>query len=153
MGHVIKEDDELLLTNDLFICVYNHNQVGLFKKIEWNTKRDKERSNWYPEFSAGNVYYGVDNNFIGAQTTHCGCVPINDWCDIGTEVIIGDLKFIVNCIMDSSMSFNEFRQLLLDCGYIGEFKEGLATIEDIHNVLTIAYYQTNINQFESDRSL
>ena len=148
MYNSINQGDELVLTKkekkdvrNMFICVYNDRHVGLFRKINWSTRKIY-RMYWDAEYDAGSIYFGVDSNYIGMKKTHEGSSVRNYWLPIGTKEVLDGKSYVSNCTMQNGMSFDDMRLIMYKNGQIGPYEIGEATSIEMVEVLKYAltYY-------------
>ncbi len=123
---------------NIFICVYNDQSVGLFKKIEWRTKIWKN-SNVGPEYNAGNIYVGIDSNYIGMKETHWHCFVKSVWQPAGIQIVVSGKRYVSNCHMSNGMSFDDMRLVMYTEGLLDPYERGYASDEEILEVLSYAY--------------
>ncbi len=130
--------------SDIFICVYNDKHIGLFKKINWYTRKYDS-----VEYAAGSIYVGIDSDYIGMKGMHPYYTYENRWQPVGKKVIVCDKCYISNCIMQNSMSFDDMRLIMYSDGQIKPYEIGKASSKEMIDVLKYAfsYYQLDqINQ-------
>lgn len=124
---------------NIFICVYNGNHVGLFKKINWSIE------NFYYSscYDAGCVYVGIDSNYIGIKKTHSYDTSVSCWEPIGTKLVLRHNTYVSNCVMQDSMSFDDMRLIMYKEGKIKPYEIGKADPDEMLEVLKYAfsYYQ------------
>lgn len=127
--------------SDIFICVYNKNCVGLFRKINWN-------SDYYYKYiskcyEAGSIYVGVDSDYIGMKKTHSDSIEVNYWEEIGARVDLKSGTYIANCSMKNGMSFDDMRLIMYKNNKIGPYTLGESSPQEMLDVLKFAmsYYQ------------
>ena len=75
---------------------------------------------------------------IGIFTSTAGDNTINQWRSSGYLTFWYGKKYYVNCDMYDAISFDEMRQIMYTCGEIPGFEYGIATDEEIQEVLKYA---------------
>lgn len=126
--------------SDVFVCVYNENCVGLFKKINWNSKMVVGSP---PAYDAGSIYVGVESDYIGMKKTHSDIICVSRWEPAGTKVVVDGKSYLANCNMKNGMSFDDMRLNMYGDGQIGSYEIGKASSQEMLDVLSYAtrYYQ------------
>lgn len=137
-----KINQDLEETKDVrgtFICVYDENQVGLFKRINYSTRGSSS------SYDAYNIYEGIDSDYIGIEQLHDGSIDYHLWNGIGTRVVVRDDKYVANCNMYKSIHFEDMRLIMYQDQKIGPYERGRATSKEILDTLCYAkdYYQMN----------
>lgn len=134
------KEDEMVDVRNTFVCVYNGNHVGLFKKTNYSTKNGDPRY-----YRAGSVYEGINSNYIGLKETCDFGVTCNRWRQIGERVIMNGIEYEANCKMNDGMSFDDMRLIMYKDGKIGSYTLGKASSEDMIDVLSYASEYYNLN--------
>lgn len=131
--------------SSIFVCVYNGQRVGLFKKINWSTPMHQWTKYHSPEYDAGSIYVGIDSNYIGMKSTHKHSFSENHWQEVGTKVVLDGKSYVANCNMQNGMSFDDMRLIMYSEGQIGSYEIGKAASQEMLDVLKYAsrYYQLN----------
>ena len=92
----IIDNDDTYDATELFICKFDTNKIGLFKKIGY-TDRD------YLNYDTYTIYDGVDSNFRGILKNGKSKY-------IGFGIYLGHYgSFTANCCIDEVMSYNKVR--------------------------------------------
>lgn len=137
----ISDSKKAIRVNDLYICAYNENKVGLFTKktlSEYEVKFLK-KVYWNESIYRGYDVYSmqsIDN--IGIFTSTAASNTINQWRNSGYLTHWYGKNYYVNCDMYDAISFDEMRQIMYNCGEIPSFEYGIATDEEIQIVLKYA---------------
>lgn len=124
---------------DIFVCVYNINCVGLFKQINWSSKGRHD-------YNAGSLYFGIDSNYIGLKEIHENAVCKNEWKEVGTQIIVDDQCYVVNCNMQNAISFDDMRLIMYSAGQIQPYEIGKATSQEMLDVLKYAFSYYKLHQ-------
>ena len=129
--------------SNIFVCVYNNNCVGLFKKINWSSPIHQWTKYHSPEYNAGSIYVGIDSDYIGMKETHEAFFSRNEWKKVGTKIIVDGKSYVANCNMQNGMSFDDMRLIMYSVGQIEPYEIGKATSQEMLEVLRYAssYYQ------------
>ncbi len=138
----ITPQEEKKDVSDIFICVYNGKNVGLFKKLNWYSSYYKIIS-----YNAGSIYVGVDSNYVGMKRTHDDVINVSQWETAGARVELKDKTYIANCDMEDGMSFDDMRLIMYSEGKIDSYEIGKASSEEMIDVLKYAfsYYKLDEN--------
>lgn len=119
--------------SDVFICIYDDSNVGLFnqKVINEFTASYLVKSNC--------IYIGTFSDIIGIKN-----LIENEWRTIGYNAY----KYVANCNMQDSMSFDDVRLIMYSNGIIDAYEPGKATIQEMLEVLKYAftYYELDDNK-------
>lgn len=127
----------------LYICAFD-NRVGLFTK---KVLDEKDRANlWYYYPRSEDIYLGYQSDKVGIFTTMSGKTTTNEWRERGYRTFETYYRgldkyynyYIANCNMTDAISFDEMRQIMYTCGEIPGFEYGIATDEEIQEVLKYA---------------
>lgn len=131
--------------SNVYICVYDENKCDLFKKIdfkinkynEWLEKK-VESSYWY-----GSIYKGINSNKVGIFRGYCRLGKLYEpkWQEVGEQ----EKEYIVNCDMKETIGFDELRLIMYTEGKIGPYQLGMASSEEILEVLSYAYNYFELN--------
>ena len=134
---IVLQDQSRDVSN-VFVCVYDSNHVGLFKKTDWQSPSKYDF--WGSlSYDAGSVYEGVDSDYIALKTTHEQTFDCNRWEVVGSGVKLSIGDYIANCSMSDGMSFDDMRLIMYNAGNIGPYQFGKATSEEMLEVLKYAY--------------
>ena len=134
----IKEKKDV---SNLFICVYDDSNVGLFKQKVIKTKEvrnipfcptDIYEPDTYDLISTC-VYIGVFSNIIGMKD-----LTNNRWKGVGHKVSNIISSYTANCNMQDNMSFDDMRLIMYSNGIIDAYEPGKATIQEMLEVLKYA---------------
>ncbi len=123
--------------SNVFVCVYNGNSVGFFKKKNWHSDISSYRVGDY--YDAGSIYEGVDSDYIALKTTHEGYGIRNRWEEVGRDVTLSSGTYIANCSMSDGMSFDDMRLIMYSAGDSEPYQFGKATSAEMLEVLKYAY--------------
>lgn len=127
-----KNENKEVDVSNIFVCVYNDEHVGLFRKINYNEKTDRAY------YNAGSIYVGVDSDYIGMKETHCNSHCTTVWKKAGAKVKVDDHVYLCNCNMENGMSFDDMRLKMFEEGLIDSYKIGKSSSEEMIEVLCYA---------------
>lgn len=127
-----KNENEEVNVSDIFVCVYNDEHVGLFRKVNYSNEPDHDY------YDAGSIYVGVDSDYIGMKETHHNYHSAPVWRKAGARVKVDDHVYLCNCNMENGMSFDDMRLKMFEEGLIGSYKIGKASSEEMIEVLCYA---------------
>ena len=142
--------------NDIYICVYNDNQVGLFKKVNFTTAISECKHFSYGRghystfhYTAESIYIGYNSNYTGIKVLHKENHNLNMWAKEGYATTWDKKVYLANCNMYDEMSFDDMRLLMYEDGNLtSPYEVGKATKNEILQTLLYAkrYYGGNIRK-------
>ena len=115
--------------SNIFVCVYNEDRVGLFRK----SKGYYNGTDWlFDESAVASVYIGVNSNYIGAKL-----VGSNEfWLGNGRFVHLSEDEGVhTNCVMSNGMSFDDARAKMYADGLISGYRLGVASESEFPAVI------------------
>lgn len=136
---------DLIDVSDLYVCQYNDNQVGLFKKLNYSTPIKHnifDGDTW----DAGMIFIGYKSDYVGIKITHDRWHPKNDWEKPGYKITCDSTEYLVNCDMTNAVSFDDIRQIMYENDAIGPYSIGKATNKDLMDVLKYSRSYFNPNE-------
>ncbi len=129
----LKEDTRA--TNNMFVCTYDDDKVGLFRR---------EEVCYYPFFwdndvyDTNLVYFGIDSDYIGSKRIHEFRNACNRWNDVGYLVTDNEKSYITNCKMTNAVPFDLVRLIMYREGKLQSYQVGTATDRELIDVLSYA---------------
>ncbi len=135
MNIPIKEEE--IDVSTYYICVYDDEQVGLFKELRHST--GKEIVMGAERYESGSLFIGVRSNLIGMHTTHEGFNIVSNWRKVGTLEIVDQKRYVCSCEMYEAIPFDDIRLLMYESGELPTYTLGKATEKDLINVLKFAH--------------
>ena len=136
-------EDDLKDTRDIYICVYDEDKIGVFKKISWHTRPYKTYIG--NKFNAGNIYIGIDTDHIGMNKTHEDTFNKDKWEPVGTYVKYGGKKYISDCEIKKAINLDTIRQYMYYNKKIQDYIPGNATSKEVVDTLIYAYEYLGID--------
>lgn len=140
-------------TKEIFVCVYDDNCVGAFKgeTYIYNSKNSNPaRTHFWYYTNSGMIYKDLISKQVGishAKWPKGTKESPAEWKQKGFE--INDC--IATCSMTKAVSFEKIRSDLKNDCVIGQYKPGIATLEDINKVLELAPKYLGLTQ-EQDKT-
>lgn len=130
----------------LYICQYDDNQVGLFRKIDFSSNKQTTADffNTMESWKAGMIFLGYKSDCVGMKITHEKTKFCEYFPEKGYYEVIDEKRYVVNCNMHRALNFDNMRQIMYENGELEPFTNGVATNEDIAKVLK--YSRTYFNQ-------
>lgn len=120
---------------DIHICLYDNNQIGLFKKQIY------KNSYGY----SGIIYHGIDSDNVGIYSSGLysnGSLPCGE--SLG--------KFVATCVIKEDFSFDSVRFDLFNKGLIDAYTIGEATSYEILDVMKKAVNNNIIGTGDSSKN-
>ena len=136
-------ENELKDTRDIYVCVYDENEIGLFKKISYNTKPFKSVMGY--KFKSGNIYVGIDTDHIGISKTHEDEFNYDKWEPIGTYVKCNKNKYISDCEIEKAINLDTIRLYMYSNEKLKDYIPGKATSKELIDVLIYSYEYLNMD--------
>lgn len=136
----IKEEGELKDVTNVEICVYDNDCIGLFRKIEW-----------FDTYSSiikdsGIIYVGIDSSKIGMKKLFDFGYCENKFINPGEIWEVNNKKYLANCKISKTISFDDMRFKLYRSGIVGPYTMGYATASEMLDVMNYA-----ANYFEIEK--
>ncbi len=127
--------------SSLYICTYDDNKVGLFKRINYNSNYYFILGNYY---DAGSIYVGYNSDYIGIKETHYNDQQCDSWRKVGKRVDLDNGSYVANCNMKSAESFDDMRLKMAMAEELDTYEIGKASQREIIDVLKFAqrFYST-----------
>lgn len=123
----------------IYIGVYDDSYVGLFERITFSSTSD-----WYDKFGrkcyrTGELYKGINTNYIAIHLSHDETKFIDVWEPIGSKRVIDENTYNVDCKMSHVISFDDMRLIMHNMGKLDYYEIGKATNEEMLEVMDFAY--------------
>lgn len=142
------EQSEKIDVKDIYVCLYNTNEIGLFKKDRYSMEHTRAFL-WHKldyDFNTyGEIYFGYNTSNIGLvqlseDGRNCHCQV-----DVGCPAKVGEKLYFSNVLINNSISFEDLRIKMAIDGQLGEYTLGQASHAEIIKVLTYApnYFDNN----------
>lgn len=131
--------------SNTYICVYDDNQIGFFKRDTWCG--DREYFNGEPWYNAGEIYTGIDNGLLGLKRTHFANMWIEEYAKNGKVLKLNKGTFEANISLKSAISFNDMQYMMHSKEGIKPYLKYGVTEEEQQAVLEFAkkYYGIDDN--------
>lgn len=149
---ILNKEKELKDVDNVFVCLYNDNKVGLFKKYTWRQRSDACQNENDLKIDEGDIYIGIDSNYIGVQRTIYAGLEFARWKNNGFKVNYDGIAYIANCNMENSMSFDDMRHIMYNDKKIGKFQYGKATSNEMFDVLSYASSYYNSSKYQKNKN-
>ena len=136
--------DENNNARDIYVCIYDKNNIGLFKRIQWRTRIHKNAivGNNY---NSGNIYIGIDTDHIGMEKTHEDYFSTESWEPIGTYVKYDKKKYISDCKIEQAVNIDTIRFYMYSKGKIESYIPGKANGKELLDILENSYEFFNLD--------
>lgn len=144
--------DNLIDSKDIYICIYDEYNIGLFKRISWSTRPHKNIVGGY-KYNAGNIYIGIDTDHIGMNKIHEEYFNIDKCEPIGTCVRYKRKKYISDCKIEKAINLDNMRLDMYLNGEIQEYIPGKANSKELIEALSCAceYYKLNSEEVKKKK--
>lgn len=143
------EQSEKIDVKDIYVCLYDVNEIGLFKKDSYSMEHTCcslwDSSLDYSYDTYGEIYFGYNSNNIGlVQLSENGSAK-HALLRAGNCGYVGGKCYFSNVLINDSISFEDLRLKMAISGQLGEYTQGQASQTEIIKVLTYAqsYFDGN----------
>lgn len=136
------EDDQLELqkksnklnVENIYVCWYDDNGVGLYEKFDWVTSRGDFG------YDAGSVYTEFNGNNVGIKMCHDGHYGCNQWLKKDDIRYVYSKKtfYQATCDMYKTMSIDDIRKKMKENNVLSDYTEGVATVQELQAALDYA---------------
>ena len=135
------------------MCVYNDNEIGLFKRMSWNTRPYKTYLG--DKFKAGNIYVGIDTDHIGMEKTHEEIFNRDIKEPIGTCVKYNKKRYISDCEIEKAVNLDTIRMYMYSDGKLENYTPGKATTKELLDTLIYSYdyFKLDINKVRLNKRI
>lgn len=139
------EQFEKIGVKDLYVCLYDTNEIGLFKKDSYYMRYTHhscfewfEKSLTYSYDTYGEIYFGYNNNNIGLVQLFENGRACRRKLQAGCSAKVGEETYYSNVFIDDSISFENLRIKMAIAGQLDEYTPGQTSQSEIIKVLTYA---------------
>lgn len=129
--------NELINTKDLCVCVYDDNQVGLFRKKGYYKKFE------YGYYNDFDVYYGIDTDNITAHINHFINKPWDWWYKKGERMSAYNKHISATCTINKEYHLENIRLEMYNEGKLDNYQVGVITSKEIPEILNYVYSKNN----------
>lgn len=137
--NVITEDkivlvrDRIFDTKDLYVCLYDDNQVGLFRKKRYCKKFE------YGYYNDLDVYYGIDTDNITAHINHLYNKPWDWWYKKGEKISEYNEYISATCTINKEYHLENIRLMMYNECKLDNYHVGVIKTKEMPNILKYAY--------------
>lgn len=139
--------------SNLYIGLYDYNKIGLFKALKWSSNIYRKTPYSTPIYDAGVIYIGVNSDKISIQDLHKNNINFVCFRPIGSQIEVDKNNYICNCKMQRIINFDELRLIFYNNNQIQKYIPGLASNEEILEVLKLSNNYFNLNQKHLTKTL
>lgn len=126
--------DEVIDTENLYICLYDENRIGLFKKENYN----------YVD-----IYIGVDTDNVAVYVSKI-LTSYEKWYNNGEKIQIDGREYSATCRINSAFNLEGFKLMMYHEGLINDSNIRLIFSSEISEMLKYAYEYFNIRKNNKD---
>lgn len=139
------KDNEKKDVSDIFVCVYDKKCIGLFKKRKLSIENSYQLFGKFPSYGEIIIYEGVDSDLIGIKKINSILLDKNIFNSTNTKEIVDGISYISNCNINSVISFEKMRFIMANDCKMSSYEKGVASNQEIYDVLVYAYSYYRIN--------
>lgn len=129
--------DKVLDTRNLYICLYDDDKVGLFKKKNY-------RNEIVPNYNYLDIYCGVDTNnvaiYLSKILTSC-----EKWYNNGEKIQVDGKDYFATCKINSAYNLESFKLLMYHEGIISDSNINMIFSSEIPEIINYAYSYFNVS--------
>ena len=127
-------------TNNLYICLYDFDKVGLFKKVNY-------RGNLFCQYNYNyiDIYCGVDTENVAIYISRT-LSSIEKWYRKKETIQIYGEEYSATCKIDSAINICAFKLMMYHEGIINDSNINLILSSEIPEMLKYAYEYFNIEE-------
>ena len=140
----ISENDKLKIVNDklidaenLYICLYDDDKVGLFKKKNY-------RNEIVPNYNYLDIYCGVDTNNVAIYISRT-LSSIEKWYRKKETIQIYGEEYSATCKIDSAINICAFKLMMYHEGIISDSNINMIFSSEIPEIINYAYSYFNVS--------
>ena len=130
--------DKVIDTENLYICLFDDDKVGLFKKKNY---RNKIVSN----YNYLDIYCGVDNHNVAIYINSM-LSRREKWYNSGEKIQVDGKDYFATCKINSAYNLDSFKLMMYHEGIINDSNINLIFSSEIPEMLKYAYEYFNIEE-------
>ena len=128
--------DKVLDTRNLYICLYDEDKVGLFKKNNY-------RNEIVPNYNYLDIYCGVDNHNVAIYINSM-LSRREKWYNSGEKIQVDGKDYFATCKINSAYNLESFKLMMYHEGIISDSNINMIFSSEIPEIINYAYSYFNV---------
>ena len=129
--------DKVIDTENLYICLYDDDKVGLFKKTNY-------RNEIVPNYNYLDIYCGVDTNNVAIYLSTI-LTSREKWCNNGEKIQVDGKDYFATCKINSAYNLESFKLMMYHEGIINDSNINMIFSSEIPEMINYAYSYFNVS--------
>jgi len=129
--------DKVLDTENLYICLYDEDKVGLFKKNNY-------RNEIVPNYNYLDIYCGVDTNNVAIYLSTI-LTSREKWYNNGEKIQVSGEDYFATCKINSAYNLESFKLMMYHEGIISDSNINMIFPSEISEMINYAYSYFNVS--------
>lgn len=129
--------DKVLDTENLYICLYDEDKVGLFKKNNY-------RNEIVPNYNYLDIYCGVDTNNVAIYLSTI-LTSREKWYNNGEKIQVSGEDYFATCKINSAYNLESFKLMMYHEGIISDSNINMIFSSEIPEMINYAYSYFNVS--------
>ena len=129
--------DNVLKTKDLYVCLYDDDKVGLFRKKNYNNKNSLH-------YSDSDIYFGIDTDNVTGHLNHFLGIKMDCWYKSGEEMYCYKKSFFATCEINQCIHLENIRLDMYNDKIISDYQVDVVETNKIPEILKYAYNYFNL---------
>lgn len=129
--------DKVLDTENLYICLYDEDKAGLFKKKNY-------RNEIVPNYNYLDIYCGVDTNNVAIYLSTI-LTSREKWYNNGEKIQVDGKDYFATCKINSAYNLESFKLMMYHEGIISDSNINMIFSSEIPEMINYAYSYFNVS--------
>lgn len=130
--------DKVIDTENLYICLYDDDKVGLFKKTNY-------RNEIVPNYNYLDIYCGVDTNNVAIYLSTI-LTSREKWCNNGEKIQVDGKDYFATCKINSAYNLESFKLMMYHEGIINDSNINMILSSEMPEMINYAYSYFNVSR-------
>ena len=130
--------DKVIDTENLYICLYDDDKVGLFKKTNY-------RNEIVPNCNYLDIYCGVDTNNVAIYLSTI-LTSREKWCNNGEKIQVDGKDYFATCKINSAYNLESFKLMMYHEGIINDSNINMILSSEMPEMINYAYSYFNVSR-------
>ena len=130
--------DKVIDTENLYICLYDDDKVGLFKKNNYRNEN-------VPNYNYLDIYCGVDTNNVAIYLSTI-LTSREKWCNNGEKIQVDGKDYFATCKINSAYNLESFKLMMYHEGIINDSNINIILSSEMPEMINYAYSYFNVSR-------
>ena len=130
--------DKVIDTENLYICLYDDDKVGLFKKKNY-------RNEIVPNYNYLDIYCGVDTNNVAIYLSTI-LTSREKWYNNGEKIQVDGKDYFATCKINSAYNLESFKLMMYHEGIINDSNINMILSSEMPEMINYAYSYFNVSR-------